>query len=161
MDPSHHNSSSLENCHYNLGILKHAITIVALSDSCHFLRILTLGPIVWLRIPTHKVYGRQCVYGVESSGPLRPIQTRHTPGDHHLSRVRPEERGRHLTLVARRVTGAVTRRDEGKAGAPGADPPCRGVPCRGRSRKSCQSETKGKPLPFTPPTPTPPAPVRP
>ena len=40
-DPSHHNSSSLENCHYNSGILKHAITIVALSDSCHFLRILT------------------------------------------------------------------------------------------------------------------------
>ena len=81
-------------------------------------------------------------------------------GEHHLSRERAEERGRHLTLVARRVTGAVTRRDEGKAGAPGADPPCRGVPCRGRARK-IQAETKGKPLPFTPPTPTPPAPVRP
>jgi hypothetical protein len=38
-DPSHYNSSSLENCHYNSGILKTAITIVGLHDSCHFLHI--------------------------------------------------------------------------------------------------------------------------
>ena len=47
LDTDHYNSASLENCHYNSDILKHAITIIGLPESCHFLRIQgRFGPIV-------------------------------------------------------------------------------------------------------------------
>ena len=46
LDTDNYNSASLENCHYNSGILKHAITIIGLPESCHFLRIpAALGPL--------------------------------------------------------------------------------------------------------------------
>ena len=70
LDTDHYNSVSLENCHYNLGILKYAIIIIGLSESCHFLRIpAALGPLT--RMHMQSAYRCQFVYGVKSSGPIR------------------------------------------------------------------------------------------
>ena len=72
LDTDHYNSASLENCHYNSGILKHAITIVGLHDSCHFLRIsVALGPLSDLGCVC-----RGCMDASSSTAlraPLRPI----------------------------------------------------------------------------------------
>ena len=70
LDTDHYNSASLENYYYNSSILKHAIIIIGLSESCHFLRIpAALGPLTRMRMQS--AYRRQFVYGVKSSGPIR------------------------------------------------------------------------------------------
>jgi len=72
LDTDHYNSASLENCHYNSGILKHAITIIGLLESYHFL-YQPLWAHCQTRMRMQSAYRRQFVYSVESSSPSNPI----------------------------------------------------------------------------------------